>query len=443
MTANSHAADRRCGLFERFFHSEVSGSVVLLTCTLIALAWANSPWSDTYSHLLHTELGVSWGKSTFTLSVHHWINDGLMVVFFFVVGLEIKRELLVGHLSSIQRAVLPVMAALGGMVCPALIYACLNTVGEGARGWGVPMATDIAFALGVLALLGSRVPTALKVFLTAVAIADDLGAVAVIALFYAESIRLGWLLLALVLLAVLYVAARVLRIRRLGILLVLIVGVWIAVFASGIHATVAGVLVALLFPVKPLAEPRDLLEVAADRVGWLLGSDVTARSIIFDQQQLAAVIEVEDAAHHLQPTGLRLENYLHPVQVFLILPLFALANAGVRLDQSLTQAAASPVALGVVLGLFVGKQVGLLAFSWLAVRVGRAALPDGVTWVQVWGLSSLAGIGFTMSLFVSDLAFESETLIAHAKLGILLASLLSAVTGFLILYWTLPQDTSR
>jgi len=440
MSKHSHATETQSSLFERFLHSEVSGSAVLLACTLIALVWANSPWSDTYFHILHTKIGISWGGATRAISVHHWINDGLMVIFFFVVGLEIKRELLVGRLSSMKKAVLPVMAAVGGMVCPAILYTVLNAGGEGARGWGVPMATDIAFALGVLAVLGKRVPTSLKVFLTAAAIADDLGAVVVIALFYTETIHLTWLLLALALLAVLYVAARVLKIRSMGILLGLIVGVWIAVFVSGIHATVAGILVALLVPVKPTAEPRRLLELVEDRVRWLKGTKMTAQSVVFDHEQLEAVVEVEEAARRLQPAGLRLEHYWHPVQAFLILPLFALANAGVRLDHGLLPAVASPVGLGVILGLFVGKQVGIMFFSWLAIRSGKAELPDGVNWRQIWGVSCLAGIGFTMSLFVSELAFASEAMIANAKLGILVASLVSAVTGYLLLHSVLPRD---
>jgi len=256
----------------------------------------------------------------------------------------------------------------------------------------------------------------------------------VIALFYTEKIRLAWLLLALALLAVLYLAARVLRIRSLGILLSLIVGVWIAVFASGIHATVAGILVAMLVPVKPAAEPRRLLDLVEDQVRWLKGADVTAQSLIFDHQHLETVLEVEEAARRMQPAGLRLEHYWHPVQAFVILPLFALANAGVRVDQGLLQAVASPVGLGVVLGLFVGKQVGFMLFCWLAIRSGKAELPEGVAWKQIWGVSCLAGIGFTMSLFVSELAFTSEALITHAKLGILVASLVSAVTGYLVLH---------
>jgi Na+:H+ antiporter, NhaA family len=439
MSNPSHPTKTGQGLFERFLRSEVSGSIALLACTLIAIVWANSPWSETYTSILHTKVGISWAGSTYALSLLHWINDGLMVIFFFVVGLEIKRELLIGHLSSLKKAVLPVTAAFGGMVVPAVIYAVLNAGGEGARGWGVPMATDIAFSLGVLAIFGKRVPTSLKVFLTAAAIADDLGAVLVIALFYTETIRLVWLLVALGLLVILYLVMRVLQVRRLGILLILIIAVWIAVFASGIHATVAGILVALLVPIKPVTEPRALLDLAEDRVRRLKGANLTAESMVFDHDRLEDVVEVEEAVRRMQPPGLRLEHYWHPVQAFLILPLFALANAGVRLDQGVFQAIASPVGLGIILGLFVGKQVGFMLSSWLAIRTGKAELPDGVTWPQFWGMSCLAGIGFTMSLFVSELAFASESLIASAKLGILVASVVSAIAGYFVLHRVLPK----
>ncbi len=442
MSRPSHRTETYPGLFERFVHSEVSGSVALLACTVIALVWANSPWAATYSHILHTKIGVSWADATYALSVHHWINDGLMVIFFFVVGLEIKRELLIGHLSSFKKALLPVMAAVGGMVVPAAVYVILNIGGEGARGWGVPMATDIAFALGMLAVLGKRVPIGLKVFLTAAAIADDLGAVAVIAVFYTETIRIAWLVAALVLLAVLYFATRVLNIRRLVIILPVIIAVWVAVFASGVHATVAGILVALLVPVKPTADPRRLLGFVEERVGQLRSVDLTAESMVLDQRRLETVVEVEEAVHGMQPAGLRLEHYWHPVQAFFILPLFALANAGVRLDQGMFEAVTSPVGLGIILGLVLGKPVGFVLFSWMAIRSGKADLPEGVTWMQFFGMSCLAGIGFTMSLFVSELAFRSESLIANAKLGILVGSLVSAIAGFIVLHSALPRRSN-
>lgn len=427
------SAEPCLGLGERFFHSEVIGSMLLLACTLAAMAWANSPWADLYDRILHAQIGLWWNKVHYSLSVHHWINDGLMAVFFFVVGLEIKRELAVGHLSSLKKASLPVMAAVGGMVIPALFYALFNAGKEGSRGWGVPMATDIAFSLGVLALLGKRVPTTLKVLLTAAAIADDMGAVAVIALAYTSKIQLAWLVLAGVLLVLLYLAAWPLRIRNIGVLLALAGAIWVAVFASGVHATVAGILVAMVVPVRPRAGMPQMIELAKSRLRRLAREEPTPESMMSSREQLETAVEIEEALRRMQPPGLRMERYLHPYQVFLILPLFALANAGVSLDQGAGAALASPVSMGIIFGLVLGKPVGFMLFGWLTVRTGGGALPEGVNWLQFLGMSCLAGIGFTMSLFVSDLAFASPTLTATAKLGILAASLLSAVAGYFLL----------
>jgi NhaA family Na+:H+ antiporter len=426
------------GPFEWFLRSEVVGSVVLLLCTLAALFWANSPWSESYLHLLHAKIGMSWGEASFKLPLHYWINDGLMVVFFFVVGLEIKRELLIGHLSSVKKAVLPVMAALGGMIFPALIYAALNFSREAAKGWGIPMATDIAFSLGLLAVLGKRVPVTLKVFLTAAAIADDLGAVAVIALFYTNTINFLALAIALVLLGILYVTARVFGVRRMGILLLLALGVWAAIFLSGIHATVAGILVALVVPVRPTISPESFLALAHDRLGRIKASQLAAERTILDEAQTQAIAELERASRSLQSTGLRFEHYLHPVQAFFILPLFALANAGVVLDQGLLRATITPEGLGVLLGLCLGKPIGFVLCSWFAVQSGYANLPEGVNWRQICGVGCLAGIGFTMSLFVTELAFSAEALIANAKAAILLASCVSAIVGYIVLSRVLP-----
>jgi Na+:H+ antiporter, NhaA family len=428
------------GLFERFFRSEASGSIVLLLCTLGALFWANSPWSESYLHLLHTKIGISWGEASFKLPLHYWINDGLMVVFFFVVGLEIKRELLIGHLSSVKKAALPVMAALGGMIFPALIYAALNMGREGARGWGIPMATDIAFSVGVLVILGKRVPISLKVFLTAAAIADDLGAVVVIALFYTEKIHFIALMVAVVLLGVLYVAARIYGVRRMGILLLLVVGIWAAVFVSGIHATIAGILVALIVPVRPTIASESFLTLAHDRLSRLKTSQVASKTMNSDEAMMAAVADIELASRRLQPTGLRFEHYLHPVQAFFILPLFALANAGVALDQGFLRATFTTEGIGVLLGLCLGKPIGFVLFSWLAVRSGYANLPEGVNWKQIGGIGCLAGIGFTMSLFVTELAFSSDMLIANAKAAILSASCVSAIIGYSVLCRVLPPE---
>ncbi len=426
------------GYFEWFVHSEVTGSILLLACTVTALVWANSELAPVYEHLLHTKIGLSWGGAAFKLSLHHWINDGLMVVFFFVVGLEIKRELVVGQLSTVDKAALPVAAALGGMVTPAVLYALFNLGGDGAPGWGVPMATDIAFSLGVLAIFSKRVPLGLKVFLTALAIADDLGAVAVIAIFYTEKIRLGALIAAGVLLAVLFLAVQA-QVKRRGILWILIIGVWVAVFASGVHATVAGILVAMVIPVRPRLGLHTFASEAREQVEQIENTEITSHSIIDDREQLAAVESIHSAAADALPAGLILERYLHPVQVWLILPLFALANAGVHFDSRIADTITNPISFGIILGLVVGKPVGITLFSWLAIRTGRGALPQGVSWGQIVGAGCLAGIGFTMSLFITELAFRNPLLVAESKVGILAASLIAGIIGFVILSRTLPR----
>ena len=425
------------GWFEWFVHSEVTGSILLLTCTVIALVWANSPWADTYFDLLHTYVGVSWGDASFKLSLHHWINDGLMVIFFFVVGLEIKRELVVGELSSLDKAGLPVAAALGGMIVPAALFTALNYGGQGARGWGIPMATDIAFALGILAVFGSRAPLGLKVFLTALAIADDLGAVAVIAVFYTEDINLASLLVAAVLLAVLFVAIKA-RWRR-GVVYLLITGVWLAVFSSGVHATVAGILVAMVIPVRPRVDPHRFMDETEARLERMRQEERDALCLLSNREQLNIVESIHSRAEEALPTGLVLEHHLHPIQVWLILPLFALANAGVAVGGDLAAVLSSPLALGIIVGLVVGKPAGIGLMSWLAVKSGRGALPQGVNWAQVVGAGCLAGVGFTMSLFIADLAFDNEDLIAAAKIGILAASLMSGIVGYIVLSRSLPK----
>ena len=412
---------------------------MLLVCTIAALAWANSPWADQYFELAHTYIGISWGEETFKLSLQHWVNDGLMVIFFFVVGLEIKREVVIGRLSTWDQAILPVTAAIGGMAVPALLYSLLNIGGEGAAGWGIPMATDIAFALGILALFGRRVPIGLKVFLMAAAIADDLGAVLVIAAFYTEKIFFTPLGVAAVLLFLIVVLNRA-GVRRLGLYIGLIIGVWLAVFASGIHATVAGVVVAMLVPVRARIRPEHFLDVARTRLDELEKAELTQDSMVGDKRQLAALADVNRASGDMLPVGLRLEKYLHPTQAFLILPLFALFNAGVAIDGRILETIRNPISIGVILGLVVGKPLGITLFSWLVTRTGKARLPEGVTWPQLLAVSAVAGVGFTMSLFVSELAFSDHQLVSEAKVGILVASLLAGVCGFVALHRTLPRE---
>jgi NhaA family Na+:H+ antiporter len=337
---------------------------------------------------------------------------------------------------------LPVAAAVGGMLVPALLYAVLNASGEGASGWGIPMATDIAFALGVLAVFGKRVPIGLKVFLTALAIADDLGAVLVIALFYTAEIRVGGLIAAAVFLILLLAAIRI-RIKRLSILLPLIAGVWLGVFVSGVHATVAGILVAMVIPVTARIDPQRFLAAARERLERLETTQLTSQSMIDDQVQYDAIESLNECTEDMLPAGLRLEHTLHPVQVWFILPVFALANAGVTIDSHILEALANPISLGIMLGLIVGKPLGITLLSWLVVRLGRAELPAGVSWSQILGASCLAGIGFTMSLFIAGLAFGDEALVANAKVGILAASLISAVLGLAILSRGLPSARER
>lgn len=430
MSRHSDAAPP--GAFQRFFHSEASGSVLLLLFTAIALAWANSPWAEHYDSMLHAPIGFTVGGFRFAMSAAHWVNDGLMAIFFFVVGLEIKRELSVGQLSTFRSALLPVAAALGGLLAPAGIYALLNAGTPGARGWGVPMATDIAFALGVLALVGPRVPVGLKVFLTALAIADDLGAVLVIAVFYTDQVNLLALGAVGGLLALLFLSLRFTH-RWYSLYLLLAVGVWAAMLASGVHATVAGILVALAVPVRASIEPAEFLEAIRGKAAWLQQASLTRESMVRDREQMAAIEDIGSATLDFLPAGFALERYLHPVTAFGILPLFALFNAGVRLDGRIGEALLQPVSLGIVLGLFLGKQVGITLTSFLAVKSGQAELPPGVTMAQLFGASVLGGIGFTMSIFVAGLAFPEGPLLSAAKLGILAASALSGVVGFLVL----------
>lgn len=434
--------ERLVSPFRQFAETESAGGIVLLACAAIALVWANSAWSDGYFRLWESPLtigGAGWGL---TKSLHHWINDGLMVVFFLLVGLEIKREFLFGELASARKAALPIAAALGGMLVPAAIYALFNHGGPGSHGWGIPMATDIAFALGVLALLGPRIPVGLKVFLAALAIADDIGAVLVIALFYTERISWAALGVAGVVVLALVVLNRM-GMRRPGAYAALGVVLWLAVLQSGVHATVAGVLLAATIPARTrldtagfVARGRGLLDRIA-RLGSA-GEDVPRSA---EQQQ--AVHALEDACEQAQTPLQRLENALHPWVAFGIVPLFALANAGVRLDGNALGMATTPVVLGIVLGLTLGKPIGITLASWLAVRLGLAARPDGVTWRGLHGVSWLGGIGFTMSLFIAALAFGQSARADEAKLGILAASVIASFCGWLLLRGLRPRPAEE
>jgi NhaA family Na+:H+ antiporter len=417
--------------FQTFFRLESASGILLLAAALAALVWSNSPAGPSYFELWQTVGTAGLGGLVITKPLLLWINDGLMAVFFLVVGLEIKREVLVGELASPKKAALSVAAAIGGMALPAAIYFAVNAGGPGAGGWGIPMATDIAFALGVLALLGSRVPLALKIFVTAVAIVDDLGAVVVIAIFYTEKLSPGILALGAAFVVGLAVLNRA-GVRRTWPYALIGAAVWVAFLKSGVHATIAGVLVAMTIPARREIDAPQFL----DRAERLLGEfreDVVPGRCAPTADQRDALHSLEQVTEQLGTPLVRLEHALHPWVAFFIMPVFALANAGVAVEGSLTATLGSPVSLGIVLGLFFGKQAGILGAAWLAVKAGVAALPDGVAWRQVWGVSLLCGIGFTMSLFIAGLAFADPALLDGAKVGILAGSLLSGVAGSLAL----------
>ena len=417
--------------FQQFTHTEAAGGIVLLACAAVALVWANSPWAASYFHLWEATIGIRVGERALDLSLHHWINDGLMAVFFFVVGLEIKREMLVGELSTPRQAALPIAGALGGMIVPAVIYATFNVGGPGAPGWGIPMATDIAFALGVLALLGPRVPVVLKVFLTALAIADDIGAVLVIALFYTSELAFYWLLVGGGVLAAL-IGLNVLGVRRPAAYLVLGALLWLAFLKSGVHATVAGVVLAMTIPSRTRVHEEEFLQVARGAIDEFDAACQPGETVLTNRAQQEAVEALEHVSEAVQSPLFTMERKLHGVVAFFIMPVFALANAGVALG-GLLDSLSLAVTSGVMLGLVLGKPIGITLFSWLAVRMGLATLPAQTSWRALHGVSWLGGIGFTMSLFIAGLAFADATLLDSAKVGILGASVVAGLAGWLML----------
>jgi Na+:H+ antiporter, NhaA family len=423
---------RVLGPITAFMEGSTSGGLVLLGAAVLALVWANSPWAATYDAILHTYLTVSVGPFSLSYDLLHWINDGLMAIFFFLVGLEIKREILVGELADRRAALLPIVAAVGGAVVPAIIYATLNQGGSGARGWGVPMATDIAFALGILALVGDRVPFGLRVFLTAVAIVDDLLAVLVIAIFYSGGINLMALGVGLIGLVVL-AALNVLGVRALLVYALLGIVVWAAFLQSGVHATVAGVLVALTVPARRVINaPTFLARANALLAGFQAEAGRPDARMLTDQQQQDVVLELENTCEQVLAPLQKAEHGLHTWVAFFIMPVFALANAGVALSPAGLQGSGLMVALGILAGLLIGKPVGLLGVTWLAMRLGLVSLPTGVNWGHMAGVGFLAGIGFTMSLFIATLGFGQGDLLAAAKVGIFAASAVAGALGFIL-----------
>jgi len=416
----------------QFIQTEASSGILLMATALIALIWANLPWSSFYKELWDTKITVGIGTFEISKKAILWINDGLMAVFFLLVGLEIKRELLLGQLSSFRRAALPVAAAIGGMVFPALFYLALNPSGPAARGWGIPMATDIAFALGILALLGPRVPIGLKVFLAALAIVDDLGAVLVIALFYTAEINMSALMGGFGIFALLLVFNRA-GVRKPTPYVLAGIVLWVLFLKSGVHATIAGVLLALTIPARVHLNAREYVDQIRGVVDEFESSGDCGEHVLMSEARTSAIEHIERASEEAQMPLERLEHSLHPWVSYFIMPIFALANAGIPLGEGVQQAAGSPIAWGVFAGLVLGKPIGIFLMSWLAVKLNLGALPDGVGWRHIFGVGMLGGVGFTMALFIAELALGSPEKLVVAKMGIMAASLVAGVIGFLLL----------
>lgn len=433
-------AERIFSPFKEFARIEAGGGIILLFFTLVALIWANSPWAEIYKHLWEIAINVEFGGFVLSKPLHAWINDGLMAVFFFGVGLELKREILVGELSSPRQAALPIAAALGGMLVPAGIYLLFNRGGDGVSGWGIPMATDIAFSLGVLTILGKRIPLSLKIFLTALAIVDDIGAVLVIAFFYTSHISWMDLFIGAGFL-VLLLGANWAGIRHPLIYAILgIGGLWLAFLLSGVHATIAGVLAAFAIPARTRIDPKDFVVQSRELINNFEEVSEAGKGTWTNKDQQAIIHILEENCERVQTPLQRLEGALHPWVTYVILPLFALANAGVSLRGDPISTFSHPVTLGIVLGLVLGKQVGITLFSYLAVKLGVAKLPGGVTWGHIYGVGLLGGIGFTMSLFIAGLAFGESPFLIDSKLGILLASLVSGIAGWMFLRFLKPSS---
>ncbi len=412
----------------RFLHVEAAGGILLLVATMVALIWANSPWSQSYSDLWNTDFELVLGNYQMGGEGHHLnlgvlVNDALMAVFFFVVGLEIKRELVSGHLKDPKAAALPVFGALGGMIFPALIFFIFNSSGNASSGWGIPMATDIAFAVGIVSLLGDRVSRSLKVFLLSLAIADDIGAILVIAIFYSSNLSLSWSITALIIMGIIVVLRR-LRIWYIPIYIFLGSALWLATFESGIHATIAGVALGLLTPAKPQQSREEgiaALDWLRDKGENIYPVDVRITAMELNESQVSIAERIEMA--------------LHPISSFIIIPIFALANAGVDMGGGLLgEAASSPVAWGVALGLVVGKSLGIFSMTWLAMKLPFISAPVEIKPWSLMGIAATAGVGFTVSLFITNLAFDQTGLINQSKIGILFASLVAGIIGLAFLH---------
>lgn len=431
------AFDKVLSPLDEFIHRQTTSGVLLMLCAVVALYLANSHWSDSYHQLLELTFTVGLQEFLLSMSLHHWINDGLMALFFFVIGLELKREILVGELADPKQAILPIAAAIGGMVLPALIYIAINPEGHTFDGWGVPMATDIAFALGTLALLGDRIPKTLLTFLVALAIVDDLGAVLVIALFYTESLDFGALTAAALLMGIL-VSLNLGGIRRplpyilIGILL------WLAMLLSGVHATLAGIFLAFTIPMRPKYDPERFLSQAHEMVVQIKRAYKDEKNILINDQLRARVRALGEGVHLVQAPAQILERKMHIPSAYLIIPIFSLANAGIPIDwSSFGSIVTHPVSIGIAAGLVIGKLLGIAGFVWVTVKLGLSQLPEGLNFKHIVGVGFMGGIGFTMSIFIAELGFAHHAQdLLMAKTGVLLASLIAGLSGYAWLYFT-------
>ena len=417
--------------------SSALGGILLILFTVIALIWANSDWKDAYHHLWEIPIGIEIGNFIFEMHLLHWINDGLMAIFFYMVGLEIKREIKAGELSSRKKATLPALGALGGMLLPAIIFTVYNSgfgTPEAARGWGVPMATDIAFSLGIISLLGKRVPLALKVFLVALAIVDDLGAILVIAIFYTSELNFQYLFAGLSMLAGLWILD-LLKFRKIPIIHVVGILVWYCFYQSGVHATIAGVLLAFLTPIKRELDIRvfhkKILEMEID--------EDSVKHDTLTHHHLEYLRALRRQLKRVQSPVQRLEHDLHNTVNYFIMPIFALANAGVTFNGG--TGAFSSVTIAIALGLFLGKSIGITLLSWIGVRLGLAELPAGIKWRNLFAVAVLGGLGFTMAIFVANLAFGNPALLDQAKIGIFVGSIVSGAVGYYLLKVMFPSVT--
>ena len=422
--------------FQRFLKLEFASSILLIGFTIAALFWANSPYAESYVELWLTELSISFSDFSLKKPLLLWINDGLMAIFFFLIGLEIKREVLAGELASLRKATLPLLAAVGGLAIPALMFFVLQGNNPGSEAWGVPMATDIAFSIGILMLLGSRVPLGLKIFLTAFAIADDLGAILIISFFYSDNVYMGALLVPLIIFIILlilnYLAVMSLTPYILGGIVM-----WYFFLKSGIHPTIVGVIVAFIIPANQKFKINDFIRKSSRSLGFFSEAPKDEKSRFLAYKELRELDNIKTYVNSVQPPLQRLEHNLHGFVAFVVMPIFALANAGVLIGGG--ENAFGSLSLNIALSLIIGKVLGITIFSWIGVKMGICELPQNTNWKQIIGAGFLGGIGFTMSLFIANLGLSDELLLNQAKLGILLGSLIAGILGYFIIKFNLPK----